>query len=177
MKRNAINLFYRKIYKSKIEVLEQNEIKFRIYTETNGGKSHEDYIKNIFIVINSEATYSTTNLLWSIKRYWNLKMIEESCRMQALCNLYEQELDKIEERIRTMPITELKNFFKDYYKIVKKGIKSEGNQFVTNTRTAYSKYLNSNNILKGTGKNLLSYVFIVLSMNAIDEMHGQIDHL
>ena len=169
MKRNAINLIYRKLYQSKIKILEQNEMKFRIYAEITDGKSHEDYIKNIFIVINSVFTYSSANLMLRIARYTNLEIIEESCEMQALCNLYQQELDKIEEKIRIMPVNELKHYFKDYYKIVKKGIKSESTQFDTNTRSAYSKYLNSNMLLRCSGKKLFRYVFVVLSMNAIDE--------
>jgi len=146
-------------------MLEKEEKDYRSFSEIVHGKSLDDYTKELFLVIISE-----TDLIRRVASLTNSAMIKHLCRMQAQCNLYEKELDLIEENINKLSASDLKHFFTVEYQAVVENAYSMSLNDVASLCRSYAKRASSGELEKWKKTHTIRYLDLSLLMSAIDEV-------
>lgn len=160
MKRTAINLIGRKLYSSKVKFYENKYSQIKIDWVD---KPWEDYAKDCFklqteikeYVLNSKGT----------------QRMEYILGLQALYNICEKELDYVEEKVQSIPISELKYFFKMEYNSILEDLKGMNFNAATELYIEYGRIANSNEIKRNY---MWKYVSACLLIFAFEEIHGKL---
>lgn len=165
MKRTALGFIGRKIYSSKIKYYENKyQENFR---EDWSNKPWDDYAVDCF----KFETETKINIQASTG---NQKM-EYVLGLQALYNVREKELDYIEDIAMSLPISELKHFFKSDYFSILKDLKNKDLNAAIKLYSEFGNIVHSKEIKQNYKWRFVSACLV---LSAVEEIFGnEIDRI
>lgn len=160
MKRTAINFFGRVLYSAKIKKMER--IFVENYNNNWQDRSWEDYALECFKFQNQ--------LKDEIRSSSGSERMDTVLKLQSLYNVREKELDFIEEKIKSLPTSELKYLFLSEYTEILTNVKNMDLNSAIELGAQCAKISISNDM---KFNNPGEYVNACLCLSAVDELFGK----